>query len=130
MSCCVPDNKLNSKTRSSHHLLTKEIFLKVVGDTTRNEAIYYFVVESLDIAKIETEYQIAAYLSQLIGETKFFEFIESSVLEKDDNYLIGNNQTGDGTKFRGRGGIMLRGRDNYELAHSKLSSMFKQFKLI
>jgi predicted chitinase len=128
LSCCVKDKELPAAARSAHRLLTKEIFLKIVGDTTRNDAIYHYVVESLSRASIETEYQIAAYLSQLLGETKFFEAIESSVLEKDDNQLIGNNQTGDGRRFRGRGGIMLRGRMNYALAQKspRLTGKFEQ----
>jgi predicted chitinase len=35
---------------------------------------------------------------------------------------LGNNATGDGSNFRGRGGIWLRGKTNYILANSKLSS--------
>jgi len=120
LACCVKDIDLPVASRVAHQILTKKIFLEIVGDTTRNEAIYHYVVESLGRAEIVTEYQIAAYLSQLIGETNFFRQIESSILEKDFNEVIGNNQTGDGKRFRGRGGILLRGRDNYARAQNSL----------
>ena len=125
LSCCVDDKKL---PYAANRLLTKEIFLKIAGNTTRNDAMYYYVVESMERASIENEYQIAAYLSQLIGETKFFKSIESITKEQDEDPMIGNNQTGDGLKFRGRGGILLRGKNNYALAQKRING--KSFTLL
>lgn len=105
-------------------LLTKEMFLNVVGNTTRNNEMYYYLTESFTFADIKSEYQIAAYLAQLIGETDYFRAIESTQHETDFNPQLGNNQTGDGVKFRGRGGILLRGKNNYFLANNKLTGKF------
>ena len=113
-SCCVEDKKL-AKSFSEHKILTRDKFLKLVGNTTRNLAMYNYVVESIGLAGIETEYQVAAYLSNLMGETKLFTAIESTVRLKDIDPAIGNNQTGDGTKYRGRGGIQLKGREGRSL---------------
>ena len=107
--CCIaetspPPNKVENK------MITKEIFLRIAGNTLRNQGIYNYFVESLEMANITTEYQAAAFLSQLIGESKYFKSMESS----------GNNATGDGLKYRGRGAILLRGKTNYQLANNKL----------
>lgn len=113
--CCVPE-PVEPIEEKSNNIITKARFLKIVGDTIRNRAIYRYFTESLDLAGITTEYQIAAYLSQLISETDYFKKIESTIIENDNNSIIGNNQVNDGTAFRGRGGILLRGRTAYDLA--------------
>ena len=117
LTCCIQDN--NRVSNITNNILTKEIFLKVVGDTPRNDYIYRYVVESLKLADIKTPYEISAYLSQIIAETKYFKQIDSKTDEDDFNIVIGNNNTGDGNKFKGRGGILLRGKNNYALAATK-----------
>lgn len=119
-TCCVAENasELQNTVEDDSTKLTKEIFLKIAGDTVRNQAIYKYFVESMRLANVTSEYEIAAYLAQLIGETKYFRSIESIILEKDFDELIGNNVTGDGTKYRGRGGILLIGRTAYHLAQT------------
>jgi len=111
--CCVQDPYSSSATSS---IITKAIFLKIAGNTTRNDWIYNYFSESMPLAEINDENRAAAYLSQLIGETDYFKSIESSRPEKDIDTSIGNNKSGDGSLYRGRGGILLRGRTNYELA--------------
>ena len=120
-TCCVPErDKAPIEVESKH--ISKELFLNISGNTTRNDAIYRYFAESLKLANITSGYQIAAYLSQIIDETDYFKKIETIIKENDINYLLGNNQTGDETRFRGRGGILLRGRKNYELVHNANSS--------
>ena len=82
--------------------------------------MYFYFVESLAYAQIQSEFQLAAYLAQLVGETDYFKAIDSSQAESDFDSQLGNNQTGDGVKFRGRGAILLRGRTNYYLASTKI----------
>ena len=107
--CCIAESS-PPPDKAENKIITKDIFLKIAGNTKRNQAIYNYFVESLEMANITTEYQAAAYLSQLIGESKYFKSMESS----------GYNLTGDSLKFRGRGAILLRGKTNYELANDKL----------
>ncbi len=123
LTCCIQDNQ-HSQPNITNNILTKEIFLNIVGNTTRNNFIYPYIIESLKLADIETPYQISAYLSQVIGETKYFKQLESVSIENDFNIAIGNNGSGDGIKYRGRGGILLKGKDNYERASSKKLSNF------
>jgi len=113
--CCVPEPDKAPK-EVANQIITKAIFLKIAGNTIRNNALYRYFTESVTLAGIRTEYQIAAYLAQLIHETDYFRQIESSVLENDENSLLGNSLPGDGTLFRGRGGILLRGRSYYQKA--------------
>ncbi len=126
LACCVED-KQQPSSFAVKHLLTKEIFLKIAGDTTRNDGMYYYVVESLILANVETEYQIAAYLSQVLGETRFFKSFESSIVDTDVDSVLGNDRIGDGTRFRGRGGILLRGRGNYALAQKRIAGKLDKF---
>lgn len=117
--CCIEES-IPPQTYVENSVLTRDMFLKVAGNNTRNRALYFYFVESLADAQIKSKYQIAAYLAQLIGETDYFKAIESVQTEDDFNPLIGNNQTGDGAKFRGRGGILIRGRANYNLASNSI----------
>ena len=91
-TCCVAD--VASPDVVENFYLTKEIFLKIVGNTTRNSALYAYLVESMNIAEVQTPFQVAAFVSQLIGETDFFKKIESLQLESDFDTALGNNQTG------------------------------------
>ena len=116
--CCVQDTSSSSSTNSK---ITKAIFLKIAGNTARNDWIYNYFSESMILAEIDNEYKAAAYLSQLIGDTDYFKSIEAIRPEKDNDLSIGNNKTGDGSLYRGRGGILLRGRLNYELASNGLN---------
>ena len=116
--CCIDDDVKPSYKENA--LFTRDMFLKVVGNTTRSRELYYYLIEAFGYAGIEGEYQIAAFVAQVVGETNFLKGLEAEQVEKDFDGQLGNNQTGDGVKFRGRGAILLRGRSDYFLANSKL----------
>ena len=109
--CCV--NDVQSTKTGEDKWISRDIFYKIVGETERNKALYGYFYESMGLAQISNEYQAAAYLSQLAGETDNFKTMVSPKLEKDFNDDIGNNQANDGFRYKGRGAILLRGRGNY-----------------
>ena len=119
-TCCFND-QTPASTNVENKDLTLDIFLKVVGDTKRNRALYFYFVDSMKDANIVTNYEKAAYLSQLIGESKYFKKIESVIMERDDDKQLGNTKKGDGITYRGRGGILTRGRLNYQRANNRLN---------
>lgn len=112
MVCCVDDRTVQV---AEHKKLTKRLFLKLVGNTTRNNAMYNYVVESMKLAAIEgknEDFKIAAYLAQLVGETNYFQKLESGIIDGDEDQDQNDKKT-----YQGRGGILIRGKANYELAN-------------
>ena len=91
-TCCVPNPSTPPIT--THKILTKEKFLKIAGNTTRNNVLYSYLVDSMEKANVKSLYEIAAYLSQLMGETKNFRIMESAQLENDFDSAIGNGKNG------------------------------------
>jgi len=114
--CWVPEPNADSQ-ETENGIISKAQFLRISDNNVRNNALYRYFTNSLALADIKTEYQVAAYLAQLIGETDYFRKIESIIKDNDINPEIGNNQTEDGVTFKVRGGILLRGRKNYNLAN-------------
>lgn len=119
--CCIQDTSL---TINEHSLITKSLFLKLVGNTTRNNAMYNYFVESMNLANISNEYRAAAYFATLVGESGYFRMLESSVADNDYDADIGNDGFGDGSVYRGRGGILLHGKFNYLLAENGVRGSF------
>lgn len=118
MVCCVAD--FSNPPGVEDTLTNKTLFLKISGNTARNSALYGFFAQSLKTANINDQYRAAAYLSTLLGESNFFRELESKVSDQDFNADLGNNATNDGSLYRGRGAILIRGKSNYQLAESRL----------
>ncbi len=97
LKCCVPEP--SPITEASNSILTKNKFLKIIGNTTRNNFLYSYLVNAMEKANVRTEFQIAAFLSQLMGETDNFKSIESSQLEDDYDISIGNINPGEQKNF-------------------------------
>jgi hypothetical protein len=110
--CCVVDSP--PPDLSEHGKLKKDIFLKLVGNTTRNRAMYTFFLDSMRLAQINgryEEFKISAYFAQLVGETNYFQNFESRIIDTDNQNLTWAE------RYQPRGGILIRGRDNYVLAN-------------
>jgi putative chitinase len=82
-----------------------------------------FLQQAMEEFQINTPLRAAAFLAQLAHESAEFRFMEEiwgptqaqrryePVTTKATN--LGNNQPGDGKRFKGRGPIQLTGRNNY-----------------
>ena len=113
ITCCIKDTE--SSFMPTNPILNLDLFLKSVGNTTRNTAIYNHFSEVLDNAEINSVHRVTAFLATIISESNYFRDLESPLQDADN--VFGNSALGDGSLFRGRGGILIRGKDNYILAN-------------
>ena len=114
--CCVKD--IDSTYSPVNSSINQNLFLKLAGNTTRNRALYKYFAESLELAKINTPNRAAAYFATLVSESNYFREFESPINDDDSNF--GNTDPGDGFLYRGRGAILVRGKDNYKLANKSI----------
>lgn len=120
--CCVRDPEENVPVPNgpTYVQFSLKLFLNLATDTLRTRALYPLFAKALDDSKINSCHSAAVFFSQLAGETKLFTEFESDKSGKDFDSLIGNDQVGDGSKYRGRGAIHLRGKSVYQVANSKI----------
>ena len=120
--CCIPDPQLTTEA-GENSFITLNRYLKFVGDTTRNRRFYYLFKRSIADAGITTCHAASAYFAQLLGETGRLQiFEERNGINQDINPSIGNDSPGDGVKYRGRGALLLRGKQVYLNATQQIPS--------
>ncbi|MBF4998080.1 hypothetical protein IRT45_13055 [Nocardia sp. BSTN01] len=81
---------------------------------------------AMQSAGIDTPQRAAAFLAQVGQETAGFATLTEYSDGSDYNGRadLGNTQPGDGPKYKGRGGLQLTGRNNYERASQALGVDF------
>ena len=96
---------------------TKEKLAIVMPQATRKRLDLYFepLLECMPKYGITSPLQIAHFLAQLAHESGSFLYPEelASGAAYEGRTDLGNNQPGDGRRFKGRGLIQLTGRFNY-----------------
>jgi hypothetical protein len=124
--CCIPDPALTSEP-GENSFITLKRYLKFVGNTTRTNRLYYLFKRLIAEAGITTRHRAAVYFAQIIGETNYLNFFEEpkspSLLQFDFSASIGNNETGSGFKYRGKGALLMRGRGVYINATSSIPGL-------
>ena len=105
--CCVIEQDSN-ETQNESPILKKDTFLKLVGNTPRNNFLYSYFVKSIHDANATNEHKIAAYLSILVQGTDYLKKFEYT--EADDA----------GSFYKGRGGIFIKGKFEYDRAGEEI----------
>jgi hypothetical protein len=118
--CCVVETRAAaSKQEHVSRALFAELFQATRGN--RLDALYPYFNEAMDgvLGGVTDESQrchvIAAFVAQVSHESGgllYFEELASGAAYEGRSNL-GNTQTGDGKRFKGRGPIQLTGRYNY-----------------
>jgi putative chitinase len=76
--------------------------------------------------EINTKLRIAGFISQVAHESGSLQYVKELASGRDyeGRVALGNNQPGDGVKFKGRGLIQVTGRTNYTACSKALGMDF------
>lgn len=124
-----PLNLIAQHSTSMKMLVSREQLSLVMGSASSDLIEKYLVPinEAMKIFGITTPLRIAHFLAQIAHETGELKFSEeiSSGAQYEGRRSLGNTQSGDGERFKGRGLLQLTGRSNYEHCEVFLRSIPK-----
>jgi putative chitinase len=108
-------------------MITKEQLKTIMPfGKTRIDVYYDYLIEAMREFEINTRLRCAAFIAQLAHESGSFRYVQELANGKayEGRHDLGNNQPGDGMKFKGRGLIQVTGRNNYSQVSKALGMDF------
>jgi predicted chitinase len=114
-------------------LITKDQLTAIMLSAPEDTIDKYLlpINHTLNVFEINTPIRIAHFLSQVgheTGELKFSEELSSGT-QYEDRASLGNNQPGDGPRFKGRGLLQVTGRANYSACEDYLKTLSEYSEL-
>ncbi|MCG6542027.1 hypothetical protein MCB86_18290 [Pseudomonas sp. KSR10] len=115
---------------TSMEMLVSRKQLSLIMESASSDLVEKYILpinEAIKIFGITTPLRIAHFLAQIAHETGELRFSEeiSSGAQYEGRRDLGNTQSGDGERFKGRGLLQLTGRSNYEHCEIFLRSIPK-----
>ena len=96
-------------------MLTKETIFQIMPHAKNVDVLFPFLLDGMDQYGISTTLRENHFLAQIAHESGEFRYLKeiASGSAYEGRLDLGNNQQGDGIRFKGRGLIQITGRSNY-----------------
>lgn len=114
--------------------ISQQQLTSIIGTTVFTQALLAQITDSLNQTferfQINTSLRICHFLAQVLHESGTFRYTSEiwgpthAQMGYENRADLGNNEPGDGFKYRGRGWIQLTGKANYQLATNDFGNDF------